>query len=266
MPVSSETMHLREIGLSEYNAKAYVCLLKQGTSTAKEVASAADIPQSRVYDVLDSLETKGFVKVQPGRPKKFGPVEPDTAIEQFCKFKERKHSSEREKIRTLGEEFAEIVADNETRQNEPETDIGWSHPNRHYILERMELLAGQVEASALMITTPKSFERVINHHGSLLEEKAHMGAEIRVIISNEREIDASVRSTAESFMRIRLVDDIRGRLYLYDHSKILLAYHALNEDGYVGISTTSKHLCATLEHLFEELWDDGVALSATESQ
>lgn len=256
-------MHLREMGLSEYKAKAYVSLLKQGTSTAKEVATAADVPQSRVYDVLDSLETKGFVKVQPGRPKKFGPVEPETAIERYCAFKRRKQNNEREEIRNLGKEFSEIVAADETRQQTTETDIGWSHPNRHYILERLERLTDQSQSEILMITTPKSFERILNHHGSLLEEKASMGVEVRAIVANDRQINDSVRSRARTFMDIRHVEDICGRLYLYDQRDILLAYHALNEDGYVGISTASTHLCATLEHLFEVLWDDGVALAET---
>jgi hypothetical protein len=42
-----------------------------------------------------------------------------------------------------------------------------------------------------------------------------------------------------------------------------LAYHALNDDGYVGISTESTHLCATLEHLFGVLWDNGEAVADT---
>jgi len=256
-------MYLQEMGLSEYKAEAYVSLLKQGTSTAKEVAAAADIPQSRVYDVLDALETKGFVKVQPGRPKKFGPVEPETAVDQFCAFKQRKQASEREEIRTIGEEFAETVAIDETRQGDPEPDIGWSHPNRHYILERLELLADNCHSEVLMVTTPKSFERILNHHGSVLEAKAESGVDIRAIVANDRSIDDAVRTRAQSMMDICHVDDIRGRLYLYDGREILLAYHALNDDGYVGISTESTHLCATLEHLFEVLWADGAAVADT---
>lgn len=253
-------MHLREMGLSEYEAKAYVGLLRQGTSTAKEVASCAEIPQSRVYDILDSLETKGFAKVQPGRPKKFGPVEPETAIDQFCAFKRRRQTSEREEIRTIGEQFAETIDNSEYGQAAQETDIGWSYPNRHQILERLESLTERAESEIHMVTTPKSFERILNHHGSLLEKKASDGTEIRAIVANDSNINDSVRAQAETMMSLRYVEDIRGRLYMYDRTDILLAYHAPNDDGYVGISTASAHLCATLEHLFEVLWADGMAL------
>jgi sugar-specific transcriptional regulator TrmB len=259
--VSSETMHLREMGLSEYEAKAYVGLLQHGTSTAKEVASSAEIPQSRVYDILDSLETKGFVKVQPGRPKKFGSVEPETAIERFCAFKRRKQTSEREEIRTLGESFAETVADESYGQANQEADIGWSYPNRHHILERLESLSEDVDDEILMVTTPKSFERILNHHGSLLEAKAADGTEIRAIVADDSPINEAVREQAQTMMDIRYVEDISGRLYMYDGVDILLAYRARNDDGYVGISTASGHLYATLQQLFELLWADGVALA-----
>jgi sugar-specific transcriptional regulator TrmB len=253
-------MYLREMGLSEYEARAYVSLLRQGTSPAKDVAASADIPQSRVYDVLDSLESKGFVKVQPGRPKQFGPVEPDTAVEQFCTFKRREQTDELEEIRTLGEEFVERIDETDYGAAAQETDIGWSYPNRHYILERLESLTSEAESEIHMITTPKSFERILNHHGSLLERTADSGVSIRALVADDRSIEPPIREHATSIMDIRRVEEIRGRLYMYDATNILLAYHVPNDDGYVGISTASSHLCVTLEHLFEVQWQDGTPL------
>ena len=252
-------MYLKEMGLSEYRAETYVSLLGEGTSTATEIASAADVPQSRVYDVLDALETRGFIKTQPGRPKKFGPVPPETAVEQFCAYNRRRQTSEREEIRTLGEEFVETVERNSQTRTTDSVDINWSYPNRHYILEQLERLTDESDSEIRMITTPKSFERIINHHGSLLETRADDGIDIRALVATESDINRAVRERAETMMEISRVDDIHGRLYLYDGTDILLAYHALNEDGYVGISTTSSHLYATLEHLFDVLWKESTA-------
>jgi len=252
-----ERMYLTEMGLSEYRADVYLSLLQEGTSTANEVASAADIPQSRVYDVLDALETRGFVKSQPGRPKKFGPVPPETAVDQYCTYKRRKQTSEREEIRTLGEEFAETVDHASSNRHTDEVDISWAYPNRHAILEQLEQLTEQSSSEIHMVTTPKSFERILNHHGSLLATKAQNGLDIRAIISTDRDINESVKHRAAEFMTIIRVDNISGRLYMYDGTNILLAYTATGDDGYVGISTASTHLYATLEHMFELLWDEG---------
>jgi len=250
-------MYLTEMGLSEYRADAYLSLLQEGTSTAKEVASAAGIPQSRVYDVLDALETRGFVKSQPGRPKKFGPVPPETAVGQYCTYKKRKQTNEREEIQTLGEEFAEALDQRAKKQHTDEVDISWAYPNRHYILEQLEQLTEQSSSEICMVTTPKSFERILNHHGSLLATKADNGVDIRAIISTDRNINGSVEDRAKELMSITRVENIHGRLYLYDGTDILLAYKATHGDGYVGISTSSTHLYATLEHMFKLLWDEG---------
>lgn len=258
--MADETMYLREMGLSEYEATTYVHLYRLGTSTAKEIASAADVPQSRVYDVLDSLEEKGFVKIQPGRPKKYGTVSPSTALEQFQTFKREQQKRKLADVRELGEEFVDSLS---TREPDPteETDISWSYPNRHYILEELERLTADTESEILMMTTPESFERILTHHGELLARRRDAGVEIKALVATDRGIDAAVRSRACEVMDLRRVEDIHGRLYLYDEEDVLLAYHGRDEEGYVGVSTVSNHLYTTLAHLFEVLWRDGRPVS-----
>jgi sugar-specific transcriptional regulator TrmB len=251
-------MYLQEMGLPEYEAATYVGLLDGGTSTAKEVAERAGVPQSRVYDVLDSLNTKGFVVVQEGRPKKFGPVDPNQAVSQYREFKRREHVRKLDEIQGLGEHFLDAVEDADYGGgHDDEVDISWSYPNRHHILEKLERLGADATEEILMITTPESFERIANHHAELLATKADAGVEIRALISDDRALDPSVRERTTELMAMRRVQDIRGRLYTYDGESVLLAFKSPNDDGYVGISTTSPHLYATLSQLFELLWEDG---------
>ncbi|MGD0057668.1 MAG: helix-turn-helix domain-containing protein [Methanomassiliicoccales archaeon] len=62
---------LRKIGMSEYEAKAYVGLIVQQHATADEVASIAEIPRTSAYKALQSLREKGFVDMSEGRPAMF---------------------------------------------------------------------------------------------------------------------------------------------------------------------------------------------------
>jgi len=197
-------MYLREMGLPEYEAATYVGLLDGGTSTAKEVAERAGVPQSRVYDVLDSLNTKGFVVVQEGRPKKFGPVDPNQAVSQYREFKRREHVRKLDEIQGLGEHFLDAVEDADYgREGDDEVDISWSYPNRHHILEKLERLGEDATEEILMITTPESFERIANHHAELLATKADAGVEIRVLISDDRALDPSVRERTTGLLAMR---------------------------------------------------------------
>ncbi|MDD1771975.1 MAG: hypothetical protein LUQ09_03560 [Methanomassiliicoccales archaeon] len=67
---------LMKLGLSEYEAKVYSGLLGLGEGTARQVHEASDVPRPRVYDILESLEMKGYVEVWQGYPKSYRAIDP----------------------------------------------------------------------------------------------------------------------------------------------------------------------------------------------
>jgi len=248
-------MYLREIGLSKYETCAYTCLLRRGVSTAQEVSDGADVPQPRVYDALDQLSEKGFVDVQPGRPKKFGPVAPGDAIERFSEFKRRQYDEQLAEIERLGRQFVDSVDD--TPEPAGRSEICWTYSNRHHILEKLAELTASADSVIRMITTPLSFEHILNHHVEALSRRAEAGATIRAIVSEDGTVPAAVYDRASEIMEIRRVESVEGRIYLYDNSHVLVAFADDNDDGYVGISTTSDTLYKTKLQLFELLWAEG---------
>jgi sugar-specific transcriptional regulator TrmB len=75
--------NLMNLGLTSYEAKSYLALAKYGELTSTDLVKLTGIPQSRIYDVVSSLQRKGLVWVQSGRPMKFRAVEPSIAIKQL---------------------------------------------------------------------------------------------------------------------------------------------------------------------------------------
>ena len=83
-------MRLRSLGLTLYEAKAYIAILKKGVMTSTEVAKEAGIPQPRVYDVLKSLEEKGLILVSKGRPRLYRAENPRASLKRLIdRIKER---------------------------------------------------------------------------------------------------------------------------------------------------------------------------------
>ncbi|ACS90735.1 TrmB family transcriptional regulator [Thermococcus sibiricus] len=76
---------LKELGLNKYEVNAYFTLIKQGPLTAGELASLSKVPQPRIYDVVRSLMSKGFVAVTSERPKKIVPLDPKEVLEAIEK-------------------------------------------------------------------------------------------------------------------------------------------------------------------------------------
>ena len=72
---------LREIGLTGYELVAYLHLLTEGPTTANQISKNTGLPYSKIYDVLISLEDKGWIEIESGRPKKYYPKPPSEALE-----------------------------------------------------------------------------------------------------------------------------------------------------------------------------------------
>ena len=63
MVVNNLITNLTHLGLSDYEARAYVALVKHNPATAYEVARASGIPTSKIYSVLDKLSDKYIVAI-----------------------------------------------------------------------------------------------------------------------------------------------------------------------------------------------------------
>jgi sugar-specific transcriptional regulator TrmB len=80
--------------LNVYETKIWLALLSKGIATAGEVAEISGVPRSRAYDILESLEKKGFALVKLGKPVKYIGVKPAVVVEKL-KNNVRKEAEER---------------------------------------------------------------------------------------------------------------------------------------------------------------------------
>lgn len=74
---------LKEFGFNSYEAKVYIALLKKYPSTGYEVSQQADIPQSRAYDALKSLEAESIVFSTKEKPQRYNPISPKELTQRF---------------------------------------------------------------------------------------------------------------------------------------------------------------------------------------
>lgn len=69
--------------LNVYETKVWLALIGKGTASAGEIAEISGVPRSRTYDVLESLEKKGFAMVKIGKPVKYLGVKPKVILEKL---------------------------------------------------------------------------------------------------------------------------------------------------------------------------------------
>jgi len=75
---------LSEIGFSEYEAKAYVALLKKNPAGAYELSKSSGIPSSKIYEVMSRLCERGAAVKVDGKSKgAYVPVNPELLVERY---------------------------------------------------------------------------------------------------------------------------------------------------------------------------------------
>ena len=96
--------------LNIYEVKIWTALLSRGIASAGELADISGVPRSRCYDVLESLEKKGFIIMKVGKPIKYLAVKPEIIIDRVKRNIQNEASelaSQMESIKET-EEFKEL--------------------------------------------------------------------------------------------------------------------------------------------------------------
>lgn len=78
---------MKELGFTQYEAKAYVSLLQNYPVTRYELSKKSGVPRSAIYDVIHRLERYGAVNALSTRPEKYVPLPPD----EFLKMLEHRY-------------------------------------------------------------------------------------------------------------------------------------------------------------------------------
>ena len=256
----------RYFNLNLYEVKIWTALLSRGVSTAGELSDIANVPRSRSYDVLESLEKKGFVVMKIGKPIKYIAVSPEEVVERVKKnvkqeadeavgrldnLKDTNLVQELKNLHTQGVELIEPA------------DMTGSLKGRHNLYNHLELTIRNAEESVTLMTTSQGFIRKSEGFKPLFEKLHKRGVKIRIACP----MTAETKKAAEQLKGIAEVRDakINSRFCVVDGKEIIFM---LMDDSDVhptydiGIWINTPFFAAALNDLFELAWKDMPKLKA----
>ena len=106
---------LSEFGLTPYEAKVYLAVLRQGLTTAGDIAKVADIRREEVYRTIPKLEKTGLIERVLGRPARVRALPIEDGLSILINRKEEEASREisnlLQKKRELLKIFQEVAPD-----------------------------------------------------------------------------------------------------------------------------------------------------------
>lgn len=183
---------LKELGLTEYDAKVYYILVSRGTLTAVDISRESGVPMSKIYVVLNRLENAGWISVIPERPKKYRAVDPGVTIDQASSLAiSRLENSKNVLLKSLKETYDRRPDDTEV------SEFLVVHGTINIVNHFKEIIGSQDKGITVVLAFVNS--RTVEKVHELLNE---YGGNKQIIIINENN---AIRKIAESFAYIPYV-------------------------------------------------------------
>ena len=108
---------LKIFGLSDYEARTFLAINSIEEGTASQVAKVSGIPRASVYDTLRSLENRGVVLVEKGKPFRYRAVPTTAALDNLKTYRQKELGSIQDKLEEAQEVIAEEISGFKVRRN-----------------------------------------------------------------------------------------------------------------------------------------------------
>ncbi len=249
---------LRDFGLNSYEAKLWTALLSRGVSTAGELSDIANVPRSRSYDVLESLEKKGFIIMKLGKPIKYIAVKPGEVVERVKK-KLQEEVGEKTRImdQLRGSEVLQelsLLFKEGVSLVEP-TELSGSFKGRTNIYNHLEGMLKNANKSITIVTTGIGLVRKSEAFKHLFAKAREHKVKIRIAAPITKETIKAARQL-EKYAEVKhttlksrfcIIDGKEMMFMIMDDSKIHSSYD-------VGIWVKTELFANTIQNFFETEW------------
>ncbi len=249
----------RYFGLNLYEVKIWTALLSRGVSTAGELSDIANVPRSRSYDVLESLEKKGFVVMKLGKPIKYIAVPPQEVVERVKKNMREEADERINRLETL--KSTDVVNELNTLHTqgielvEP-TDLSGSIRGRHNLYNHLELTIRNAEESVTLMTTAQGLIRKAEGLRPTFEKLKKRGVKIKIAAPLSKENKSAVKELA-GVADIKSVDKISARFCVVDGRELVfmvLDDKEVHPTYDVGIWVNTPFFASAINGLFDLAW------------
>jgi len=236
---------LRQLNLTQYESKAYLSLLHAGTITAYKLGRLSRIPSGRIYDVTDSLISKGLAEFLPGTPRLIKAIDPRIGLKALLTHKNREWS----------ERYAELqAAIGKLEKKEREEKVSLSQGEDVYYQNLAEIY-GLAKKELLIIAGP-----LIPHlrdvdlitPTKLLLKK---GVANKMIVPIDRDNLAMAKKLRDMGVGVRdhrLKKNLR--LHIIDGKAAMITIIGGPEPDWIILKINQEESVQTIREMFLSLW------------
>src|SRR5215472_476487 len=216
---------LEELGLSRYEAGAYLTMIRKGSLAASEISYYANLPRTKVYSTLKKLEKKRLSIVSQSKPLICSAIPPEEAFSDIVKLYERRSKN----MKKIVERLQRITDDQKPKASEE---------RRYYILDPNSTLEKII---SLIANSKSSVYAALDGWGIQLMSRSRLamikaitaGVKIRLLLATQCLGNENLASIPEDIdMKI---GNVPSNLIIIDSSH-LVAVDSSNGKGALFVS------------------------------
>ncbi|MDP3918603.1 MAG: helix-turn-helix domain-containing protein [Nanoarchaeota archaeon] len=247
--------------LNLYEVRIWTALLSRGVSTAGELSEIANVPRSRTYDVLESLEKKGFIVMKLGKPLNYIAVEPQEVVERSKKLLKQDAKIQVKKLDGL--KGGELIKELNTLYTqgiefiEP-SDLSGALRGRHNVYTHMDTMLKNAKESVNIMTSAEGLVRKGDLLKNSLQALAKKGVEIKIAAPLNQEC-ASIAKELMEFAKVKSTKDISARFCVIDGKEVMFMVmddKEVHPTYDVGIWVNTPFFASALNEMFNTAWKD----------
>lgn len=254
MSISDNTRKsLERIGLTSYEIRTYSSLLKAGELTASDLSQKSGVPYSKIYEVLGSLEEKGWIGSDDSRPTKYFAKSPATALEVT---KQKAESDFKENENIVLRELVPLYEKSGVSERPDIWVLSGIMNIASKILEVVETCRNEV-----LITLPKANEALIKQALPKLRQLHDKGVVITILMSDQMEKDALRSLTRVATVKVK--KGLFGGGIISDKRYVVILLGPINESSEgeaVAIWADHAGLAGFAKEYFEYLLKDAKSI------
>jgi sugar-specific transcriptional regulator TrmB len=238
--------------LNIYETKVWLALLMKGVASAGEVAELSNVPRSRTYDVLESLEKRGFAIIKIGKPVKYIAVKPTEVIE---KMKNNVMQEASDKVKSLANlkstsEYTEL----EQLHQEGITpvkayELTGSIKGRANIVSRIRELLENAEKEVVICTSVLDFEDKSRAIIPAIEKLNQNNIKVKIALSGEE--DKIKKLNTKHNLKAKYSES-QSRMFIADKKEVLFMVTPEKSEEEIAVWLNSPFFTSSLAGLFEQ--------------
>ena len=254
-----EVAALRRLGLTEYEARIYLALIRMGPKKASEVSYFGQVPRTKTYGSIRELERKGLLRIIPGKPELYAATSPtELLLPVVTKLNREVKESE-----TIVQSLAVLFESSKyTKQYAIPEDVKefWRIDGRKDILRKLTEILNDATKTVNYATSAWGLVRVYKTHSEALEEAKNRGVIVRLAAPISSENSVVAKEFAE-VVELREIDKPFGSSFVSVDTRQLVVVESKPDDlktdrGFdIALWTTHGLIVKAHDALFERMWN-----------